>query len=136
MKSHTVFFSNSFFLIFFNDLRSWCRNAFLVILHYGLNHWLQCESCLKLIMKLCGKKGDKTDILKLQKKFNLVIVFQQFKKPDKSCFFENFWMNVWGNTIAHIYSVANIAITFTPKISHSPIFQFFSLKEMLRLWSI
>jgi hypothetical protein len=47
----TQYFFQFLFFYFFNDLRSWCQNAFLVILHYGLNHWLQCESCLKLIMK-------------------------------------------------------------------------------------
>jgi len=30
-------------------------------------------------------------------------------------------MNVWRSLIAHIYSVASIATTFTPKLPHLPI---------------
>ena len=67
------------------------------------------------------KKGDNTDIIKLQKKFYLVIVFQQFKKTEESHFYQNLWMNVWRSLIAHIYSIASITTTFTSKLSHSPI---------------
>ena len=58
---------------------------------------------------------------KTSKKFYLVIVFQKFKKMDESQFFQKFWMNEWGSLIAHIYSVASIITTLTPKLPHSPI---------------
>jgi hypothetical protein len=45
---------------------------------------------------------------KTSKKFDLVIVFQQFMKTEESYFFQNVWMNVWRSLTAHIHSIVNI----------------------------
>jgi len=118
VKSHPVFVSNS---PFFKDVRSWTRNALMVIYHYRLDHRLQSESYLNLNNYEIKLVDMQMDILKLQKSFIWLLFFNNLRKRTSESFSRTFeW--IYGEALfVLIYSVASITTTFTPKLPHSSI---------------
>ena len=112
---------------FYKDERSWTRNTVFGIISLWIRSRttirvvLEADHEIKLLVTTSGKKGDNTNILKLQYSFIWLLFFSNLRKRTGHNFFQYCWMNVWRSLIAHIYWVASITTTFTPKFSHSPI---------------
>ena len=105
LRAIQYFFKIYFSSFFLKDDRSWTRNAFLLIFHYRLNNGLQFEANyeIKLLVITSGKKGDNTDILKLQKSFIWLLFFNNLRKRMSHTFFRTFeWM--YGKALSRTFT--------------------------------